>query len=529
MRFAALAALALFVLGAAPALAQKADGPVIRRGIVAEPATLDPQKASTFTEAAILTDLFEGLTTFDALGRLAPGAAESWTVSEDGTVYTFKLRQGLRWSNNERLRAADFVASFRRLFEADTAAADVSSLLVIKNADLVRRGRAKAEELGVAAVDPTTLEITLESPTPTFLLRLAEPAAMPIHAATVKKFGAEFSEPGKLVSNGPFRLQSRLKDGTVVLLRNTRYCAAAAVAPVSVLYRPFENAAACADAFRKSEVVACADVPVEDLSAVKSEFGPALHIAPYLGTYYYVFDTRHGAFADVRVRRALAIAIDQTALAETAWQGGMLPATSLIPSVLIDLPPRKPIAERRTEAKRLLEEAGYGPAKPLSFTIRVGTGKEHEATAAAVAAQWKEIGVTASVVTEANRAHFERLSDGGQFDVARSGWIAEEADPLAMLDVFHGANEAFNHARWKDQAFDGLLDLAAGEINSSRRTALLTEAEATLEEAAPLVPLFHYASLSLVSPKLGGWHDTITNLHPSRFLRLEESAAQPSP
>ncbi|MBB5752789.1 peptide ABC transporter substrate-binding protein [Prosthecomicrobium pneumaticum] len=520
MRSAAFLALVAALAMATPALAAE-EGPLIRRGVTAEPATFDPQKASSFVETAILSDLFEGLTTFDALGRAVPGAASEWTVSPDGLTYTFTLRDGLRWSNNDRLQAADFVAGFRRLFAADTDSAGAGPLLVIRNADAVRRGTAKPDTLGVTALDETTLEIVLERPTPTLPMRLAAPAAMPVDAAALKKLGAASWEPGKLVSNGPFRLAGKGKDGALQLVRNPRYRAADTVGPRGVTYRFFETGEACGEAFAAGEVELCADAPVEDFAATRARFGAALRVSPYLGTYYYAFDTRRPPLSDVRVRRALSLAIDRPALAADVWQGGMLPAEDFLPPGLAPgSGPEAPIAARRQRARTLLAAAGFGPGKPLAVTIRVGTGKAHEETAAAVAAQWRTIGVDAKVESEANRRHFERLAAGEPYEVARTGWIAAEPDGVAMLDALRPDDEAVNVSHWKSTAFRQLLGLAARTGDPQQRAQRIRRAAEAVANEAPVIPLLRYSALALVAPQLEGWHATLTDLHPSRYLRL---------
>ena len=133
---------------------------VWNRGNSADPESLDPHKTSTVYEAHILRDLFEGLVMQDAKANLIPGAAESWTISDDGTVYTFKLRADGVWSDGNPVTADDFVYSFQRLENPATAAEYASMLYVIKNAEEINTGKAKPEEIGVKAVDPTTVSYT---------------------------------------------------------------------------------------------------------------------------------------------------------------------------------------------------------------------------------------------------------------------------------------------------------------------------------------------------------------------------------
>lgn len=520
-------AISLAAALAAPLPASAATADVtIQRGFTGKVETLDPQKASTAEEAAILADLFDGLVTVDALGRLVPGAAESWTVSPDGLVYTFKLRENGVWSNGEALKAADFVASFRRLFDPETGATEDGPLQVIHGAILIKQGLAKSDTLAVKALDPLTLEITLDQPTPTFLLRLAEPVAMPVFVASIKKLGADFGTTGKVVSNGAYRLGDFDRKDGYTLLKNPKFRGAGNVAIDTVVYRPFAEAEDCLAAFRAKSVMVCSDVPTSDLKALRTEFGSALEIAPYEGTYFYAFNTARKPFDDPRVRRALSMAIDREALAAEAWSGGMVPAESLVPPDLSarPQPPALPIAERREKAEALLAEAGFDPnkpgGKPLTLSIRVGTGTAHEQTAKLIAAQWKRIGVETKIITEGNSDHYQRLRDGGDFEVARAGWILDEPDAVDMLSLLLSGNKRFNYARYDNAGYDEIVQDAEMELDPARRVQRVAEAETVIARDQPFMPLLGYASLALVSPNLRGWQANVVNIHPSRFLSI---------
>lgn len=517
MRFAWIVGVAASALVATGASADV----VLVRGMDKAPETLDPQRAATFAETPILADLFEGLTTHDGLGRVVPGAAESWTVSADGLTYTFLLRSA-RWSDGSLVKASDFVASFRRLFSPQTEATEAGPLMPISGAAAVQRGDARPEALGVKAIDARTLEIRLEHPTPTFVARLALPVALPVNVESIRKFGADFGTTGKIVSNGAYRLATIDKKDGYILVKSPRFRASDTVAIDSVVYKPFESASACLDAYRAHAVQSCNDVQTEKLGDLKTEFGAALRVAPYAGTYYYAVNLGKKPFDDVRVRQALSLSIDREALAKSVWSGGMLPAAELVPPALFDTSPaaEKPLAERRAEAQKLLTEAGFSAAKPLKFVIRVGTGSAHEQTAQALIDQWKTLGIVATIETEGNTAHFTRLRDGGDFDIARTGWIADENDPIDLLTVLRGDNVRFNYPRYKNADFDKLLDQANGEMDPAKRAKLLAEAEALIDRDVPVIPVLEYATLSLVSPSLSGWNDNVGNWHPTRYMAL---------
>ncbi len=496
---------------------------VLKRGLIGPIATLDPQKAATSSETALLIDLFDGLVIRDAAGKLIPGAADSWTISPDGLTYTFTLRAGARWSNGDAVKASDFVASFRRLFDPATEATEDGPLQVIVNAGAIKSGFAKPDTLGVSATDDRTLVIRLDKVTPTFLERLAAPAALPVNVAAAKKLATQWNSGAKLVSNGAYGLGTSGARSGYVLAANPRRTGPGAPAIDSVIYRPFEDAAACLAAYRAGEVDVCPDVPTADLAGLKAEFGPALHVAPYAGTYFYAVNTTRKPFDDARVRRALSLAVDREALAAAAWSGGMLPASDLVPPALSPLPQPQlgPIAARRSEARALLAAAGYGPGKPLKLSIRVGSGVAHETTAKLVLADWAAIGVEGRVVTEPEGSHFGALRDGAEFDLAFAGWIADEPDALDMLDLLKSGGR-FNYGRYANSGYDALLASADVETDPARRTDTIGKAEQIVRQDAPVIPLLRYAALGLVSPKVTGWTDNLLDQHPSRTLGLSD-------
>lgn len=510
-------------LASIAALVQPAAGEaatMLRRGLVGPVETLDPQKAATVAETMLALDLFEGLVRRDGEGRLVPGAASGWEISPDGLLYSFTLREGARWSNGEAVKAGDFVASFRRLFDPATDATEDGPLQVIANAGAIKSGFAKSDTLGVSATDDRTLVIRLDRPTPTFLDRLAAPAALPVNVSASRKLGSDFRTGAKLVTNGAYGLSNSGK-GVYTLARDARRSGDAAASIDTVTYRRFETAADCLAAFRSGEVDICPDAPTEALADLKAELGPALRIEPYAGTYFYAINTTRAPFDDARVRRALSLAIDREALAAAVWSGGMLPASSLVPASLLTQPPasEEPIEARREEARSLLSAAGFGAKKPLTVAIRTGSGIANEATAAKVIADWKAVGVEGRLDTSHPDRHFAALRDKADFDVARAGWIADEPNALDFLEILRSGGR-FNYARYANPAFDALIAAAESGTDAAKRATDIEKARQMLETDAVVIPLLSYASLSIVSPKVGGWDANPLDQHPSRTLTI---------
>ncbi|MGI9245891.1 MAG: peptide ABC transporter substrate-binding protein [Steroidobacteraceae bacterium] len=199
------------------------DPTTLRRGNGPEPDSLDPQLARTDAAFNILRDLFEGLTAVGPDGAAVPAAAESWTVSADGRVYTFSLRAGLRWSNGDPLVAGDYVAGMRRLVDPTTASPYAQFIEPVLNATAIVSGAKAPVELGVSAPDERTVIVRLADPAPYLLGLLAQPPTFPLHAASLRRNGTEYARPGKLLSNGAFVLTDWVLGSYVEARRNRQY------------------------------------------------------------------------------------------------------------------------------------------------------------------------------------------------------------------------------------------------------------------------------------------------------------------
>ena len=521
-QFANLLVLCL-ALAAAPVWADT----LYRRGAAGEPATLDPQKSATVLEADVIYDLFEGLLSYDAEGELIPGVAESWTQSADGLTYLFHLRDS-QWSNGDPVVAEDFVFAFRRLLDPATGAQYANLFWVFKNGEAVNKGEAKPETLGVEALDAHTLRVSLERPTPFLLGLLAHQTTVPVHRASVEAHGKDFTRPGNLVGNGAFTLTAFSPNDRISLTRNPRFHDAAKVSIEREDILALEDRSAARRRFEAGEIDSYSDVPADQIAFVRARFGDQFHLTPTLGVSYLAFNTRKPPFDDARVRMALSETIDREFLAERIWGGAMTPAESLTPPGIGDYgPPVFPAfhdlapIEAEEQAKSLLREAGFGPAgKPLNVELRFNTSENNRATAVALADMWRPLGVTTSFVNTDVKTHFALLRQGGGFDAARAGWLADYSDPQNFLMLAKSGNEALNYSRYSNPAFDALLDRAETERDLNTRAKTLAEAETILLRDQPIAPLMFLTSKNLVSKRVSGWAENALDRHLTRYLSL---------
>ncbi|HXA70354.1 MAG TPA: peptide ABC transporter substrate-binding protein [Stellaceae bacterium] len=527
-RFAGAVTLALlvawFASGPSPAAAEK----VLRIANQGEPETLDPQKTSTTVESNVLRNLFEGLVVQDPKGNVAPGVAETWTASEDGVAYTFKLRADAKWSNGDPVTAGDFVFSLRRIQDPKTKSQYAEVLYPIKNAQEVNTGKAELSALGVKAVDAKTLEITLKAPTPYFLQLLTHQTGLPVNEKVVTALGDEWVKPGKMVSNGAYMLDDVKPASHIKIVKNPNYWGASKVAIDTVIFDPSEDRAAVLKRYRAGEFdIVYNDLPNDQLAWLKENMPKDLHIAPYAGVYYYTFNTAKPPLNDLRVRQALTMAVNREVLVDKITLAGELPAYGFIPDGTANYTSQRVSwaklsqAEKDAEASKLMKEAGYGPEKPLKLQLAYNTSENHKKIAVAIAAMWKKLGVDVDLVNTELKVHYANLRQG-DFEVGRAGWIADYNDAQNYLFLSQTSTKQQNYAKFSNPEYDKLMDQAAVTSDVPKRAQLMQQAETILLKELPVLPIYFYVSKNLVSTKVKGWEDNPFNVVYVRNLSLAD-------
>ncbi|MBZ9601572.1 peptide ABC transporter substrate-binding protein [Phyllobacterium chamaecytisi] len=515
------------MLGASPALAEM----VLHRGNSGEPQTLDQSQTSIDIEAFIVKDLYEGLTVYDANGKIVPGAAESWTVSDDGTVYTFKIRDNAKWSDGSPVVAEDFIFSMRRVEDPKTAAGYANILYPIKNAEPINKGTVPVDQLGMKAINDKTLEITLERPTPFFIELLSHQTALPINKASFEKNGADFVKPGKLVGNGAFKLTEHVPNDHLTVVKNENYWDAANVKLDKVIFYPQEDQAAAVRRYEAGELDLVYNFSTDQIDRLRKANAKQVHVTPAFATYYYPFDTRTEPFNDVRVRQALSMSVDRDFLSHDIFNDSKMPIYSLVPPGLENYgePSKADFAsmsqlDREDKAVELMKEAGYGEGgKPLNIEIRYNTNPNHQKAATAVADMWKKtFGANVTLMNLDISAHYAYLQEGGKFNVARAGWTADYADAENFLNLNVSSNKTFNYGHYENPEFDALMKKSYEERDPAARSKILHEAEALIMRDQPIAPLVNDANFWLVADKVQGWGDNGNNEHLSKYLSIKE-------
>jgi oligopeptide transport system substrate-binding protein len=497
---------------------------VLRLGNGAEVPTLDPQKNQAVNGADVLRDLFEGLVGEKPNGDLEPSGAESWTTSADGKTYTFALRRDARWSDGSPVTAQDYVYGFRRA--ADPATLSVYGFIMspIVNADDVTAGRKPPSEIGVHALDDYTLEIDLANPTPYFLGLLTHETLFPVQRANVEKYGDQFTRAGNLVGNGAFMLAEWVVQSHMKLVRNPHYWNNAKTKLDEVWYYPTEDTDAELQRFRAGELDYTYVVPATQLKWVKQNLASDYVVAPYLGSYYYGFNLIRPPFqGNVKLRRALALAVNREIITNQVLGAGQKPAFGWVPPVAHyvgqEMPEAKwTQAEREAEAKKLYAEAGYSAEHPLRTEILYNTFEDHKRIAVAISSMWKQVlGVEATLRNQEWKVYVDTRNEKKETQVYRHGWIGDYNDAFTFAELMRSTSGS-NDTSYNNPEYDRLVAASQSELDLDKRGELLEQAERVLLEDMPILPLYFYVTQHMKKPWVGGWEPNILDHHASKYL-----------
>lgn len=491
-----------------------------------DPATLDPHKIVDPWEATIVMDLFIGLTTLTPAAEVVPGSAESWSVSDDGRTYVFRLRNGLKWSDGTPLTAKDFEYSFRRILTPATASPIAARHFIIENARAINRGDEPPESLGVNALSDQELEIRLNHPAPYFP-ELIVHRALPAPRHAIEQHGDRWVRPENMVSNGAFTLEVWRPNDFVQLRKNPNFYAAAKVRLERVFHHTGEDANRALREFRSGSVDAVVTVPTEQLEWLRENMPDSLRLFPGFGLQHLAFNTTRAPFNDARVRRALAMAIDREVLADRILKSGEVPAYGLVPPQAKQYPnPAKADfeslsqPERNRRANALLAEAGFPDG--LTVTLSYNTNEILKRVMVAVAAMWRQIGVRTQLENSEAKVVIANMRNGN-FEIGRYLWLAETSDAFSFVERIHSAAGPLNHARYSNPQFDALLDQAQLTSDLSVRADLIRKAEAMALEDMPVIPLYFYAGRRLVKPYVKGWVNNARGINLARDMWIDES------
>ena len=498
------------------------------------PETLDPALNSAIDGANTLITVFEPLLLIDENNEVIPGQAESYTVSDDGLVWTFTMRDGLKWSDGSDLTAKDFEYSFKRLAAPDTAAPYAETVVGMIDGYADATGNPDADgnmttepdfdALNVvASEDGKTLTVTLSYPCAYFDKLAAFAAMSPVQQATVEANGdAWCTEPDTYICNGPYYISDWVPSERIVLTKNPNYVGgwdSSKIVSDTITLLLLEDSSASYAAYNSGEAQLIKDVPTDEIpSLTKAEDGGDFYVDTILGTYYLSLNDQKEPFNDVNVRKALSLAIDRDYVANTIMQGTYTPAYNLVGPGIVDESGMfydnanggktyiSDDYEANLEAaKQALADAGYPNGEGFP-TIEYSTNDAgyHTPVAEYLQQAWGELGITVNI-NKVEWASFTPLRRAGDYDASRNGWVMDYNDPSNMIELFTTGN-GNNDGKYSSADFDAAIE-ASKVADKSVHFQKLHEAEDILMNDYACIPVAYYNDFWLQSPSLKGtWH-----------------------
>lgn len=497
-----------------------------------DPASLDPQLATGLSERNIFFALFEGLTgTHPANMEIVPGVAERWEVSRDRLTYRFYLRENARWSNGDALTAADFVYSWRRMLEPSTAGSFAYLLYAIKNAEAFNKGvLTDFNKVGVKAIGERELEVTLAQPTPYFLQLLDHFAFYPVHPPTIAKFSdgnpmlSKWTLPANMVSNGAFHLDEWRIASHVKVIKNPHYWDSDVVQLEGIVFSSISDKATEERAFRSGQVhlTNTPRMAIEKIAAYRKDYPEYLVSTPMYASIHYAFNTRRAPFDDTRVRRALALAIDRSALVENILKAGEQPGHSFVPPNPNGYQPQPLVHYDPETARQLLAEAGYenGVNFPSVELLMVNEQVNFK-VAVAIQQMWKkELNIEVGLRQQEWKA-FIQSRKAGDFAISSGSWYADYIDPGNFFDVLR-PDSGNNHTGWQNNDYGQLCDAEKLAADSRIRFGIFDQANLILANDMPVIPLFYPINVNTIHTSVINWHQNLGATMNYKFVRLEE-------
>ncbi len=486
--------------------------------IDANPKTIDPQLNSAVDGSKVIRNTFEGLMREIENGEVENGIAEGYEVSEDGLVYTFHIRDNAKWSDGEDVTAKDFEYAWKRALNPNTAAEYAYQLFYIKNGEAYNKGEASADDVGIKVVDNKTIEVTLESAVPYFVSLLAMPVYYPVRQDIIEENGDKWAlSPETYVSNGPFKMTEWSEKESMTFIKNENYWDADNVKLETLVFRLIDDQTTTLSAFKNGELDIMEQPPTTEIQSLIDE-GVA-KVYPYLGTYFYMVNVSGkglsseavDALQDVRVRKALSLAIDRNLITEKVSMGGEIPATSYVPEGVKDTQGNtfhkdySSVTTNIEEAKKLLEEAGYpnGQGFP-TITFTYNTASNNQMIAQAIQDMWKtNLGINVELKNE-EWAVFQITRNNFQYEICRHGWIGDYNDPMTFLDMWVTASGQ-NNAGYSNEEYDSLIAQAKSEQDGEKRTELLRKAEDILMDDMAIIPIYYYTNIVCANDNVKGY------------------------
>lgn len=495
-------------------------------GVANEPPSIDPGKNPGATGSPMFSVLFEGLVTVDLNnGSLIPGSAESWTVSDDGTVYTFKLRENLKWSDGEPLTASDYVYSWLRVMNPATASTYTWFVnMFIKNGAAYSAGEVTAEEVGVKAIDERTLEVVLEKPATYFIQALLNPIWSPVREDVTTQYPDKWTfSANTFVSNGAYRFVEYQIGNYILVEKNEHYWNAKEETVDKIKFAILPDPNTCYAAFQTGEIQGTVDIPPADITNIMST-DSRLQVKNGLSFNFLRLNTTVEGLDNMKVRQAISLAFDRKAYLEGIGSIMATPAMGSVPAgIILDGKDFREVAGdhglaltgKIEAAQVLLAEAGYPDGKGLPVYAIHCQDKQIKQAEILQAQLKTNLGIETTINPVDSKMFFPMMVEGN-YQIGFGGWGGDYEHPMTFLELFM-SNASDSCTRWANKTYDSLLEAARVELDEAKQLEMLAQAESLLIEEASIIPISFPMTAIIMQEGVTGWNYT-----PAQHLYLNE-------
>ncbi|TVY08598.1 peptide ABC transporter substrate-binding protein [Paenibacillus cremeus] len=475
-----------------------------------EPTSLDPPKGFDQVSYDVLNNAFEGLTRLGKNQQPEPAMAKEWKVSPDGKKYTFTLRDGIKWTNGDPVKAGDFEYAWKRLLDPKTASDAAFLAFPIEGAEAFNSGKGTADGVKVKALDDKTLEVTLAQPSAWLIGMVSSPAFFPLNKASVEANPKWAGEAATIVSNGPFKITEWKHDAELKMVKNDQYWDAANVKLAGVNFKMINDTNTAYQLFTTGELDTTSSIPADMSDKLFAE--NKVKVEDAAGTAFYRFNVKMAPFNNVNIRKAFVEAVDRQKLVDLVLKQKHKPADAYVSPGLKDpaggdfrTVGGSLIKFDAADAKKLLEkgmqEAGYKTLPEVTLTYN--TNDVSQKIAQALQAMLKDnLGVDVKLANKEGKV-LTAEQKGLQLQLSRSSFLPDFADPINFLDGYQSTNP-FSRTGWVNPQYDKLIKDAYNEPDDAKRFKMMHDAEKILMDEAPILPLYYYNSAYLQSDKVEG-------------------------
>ncbi len=497
----------------------------------AEPETLDPHRMSAHNDALLAMNLFEGLLMRDAAyDKLQPGLASALPeISKDGLTYTFTLRRNLKWSNGEPLTVEHVRGSFIRSLDPLVACPYIAWLNdnIVGAEDLAMNYKSADRltleaKLGIQIKGKNKIEFKLKKPNVSFASYFTQQGFFIVHPSMYDTSAKAWTDPKAFVTNGTYKLKEWTVNKQIILEKNPNYYDAARAKISEVVALPVADHQTSYNLFKSQQIDWAGNNSISSSMVPSLRANSDFYLSPNFGTYTYVFNLKRKPFDDIRVRKALALAIHRAEITDKILKGGQIPSSRFVPPGVEGykpaIEPPAPYDKQLDDAKRLLAEAGFPDGKGFpKVTVLYNTNEGHHKIAQAVQQMWKKnLGIDVRLENMEWKVLLKEQA-AKNFDIVRQSWIGDAPDPYQMLEIYM-TKDGNNHASYSNAEFDRIMENSRSIKDKAKRFNELVKAEKIVLEQLPAVPIYHYVWYGLISPRVDGFKPNMFGLYQFKYF-----------